>query len=70
MPLAERKTFYTAAGRPVQDGGGIVPDVVSKPRKVGELERVLLEQGLFYRFAGSWLAAHPGDPYSYPCPCP
>jgi hypothetical protein len=30
--------------------------------KVGELERVLLEQGLFYRFAGSWLAAHPGDP--------
>merc|ERR1740130_1423781 len=51
-----------AAGRPVQDGGGIVPDVVSKPRKVGELERVLLEQGLFYRFAGSWLVAHPGDP--------
>jgi len=23
VPLAERKTFYTAAGRPVQDGGGI-----------------------------------------------
>ena len=37
MPVAERKTFYTAAGRPVQDGGGIVPDVVSKPRKVREL---------------------------------
>ena len=62
VPVAERKTFYTTAGRAVQDGGGIVPDLVSKPRKVGELERVLLEQGLFYRFAGDWLTAHPGDP--------
>eukprot|EP00964_Phaeocystis_antarctica_P075499 scaffold46585_cov60-Phaeocystis_antarctica.AAC.3 len=43
VPVAERKTFYTTAGRAVQDGGGIVPDLVSKPRKVGELERVLLE---------------------------
>ena len=41
---AERKTFYTVSGRPVKDGGGIVPDVVEKPRKIGELERILLEQ--------------------------
>lgn len=59
---AERKTFYTVSGRPVKDGGGIVPDVVEKPRKIGELERILLEQGLFYRFAGDWLEAHKGYP--------
>ena len=29
---------------------------------MGELERALLQQGLFYRFAGEYLAAHVGTP--------
>ena len=58
----ERKTFYTKSGRAVKDGGGIVPDMAAAPRAVGELERALLQQGLFYRFAGEYLAAHVGTP--------
>ena len=58
----ERKTFYTKSGRVVKDGGGIVPDMVAAPRAVGELERNLLQQGLFYRFAGEYLSAHVGNP--------
>jgi len=43
----------------VKAGGGIAPDVVAEGRKVGELERALLSQGLFFQFTSDWLAKHP-----------
>ena len=56
------KSFVTAHGRPVTAGGGIVPDVVVKNKPLGELERALLQRGLFFDFSGEWLKKHPAPP--------
>jgi len=42
----------------VQAGGGIAPDAVAEQRPVGELERSLLQRGLFFDFAGDYLQRH------------
>lgn len=51
--------FATLNGREVKAGGGIAPDLVAEGRKVGELERALFNQGLFFQFTSDWLAKHP-----------
>ena len=51
--------FATLNGREVKAGGGIAPDMVAEGRKVGELERALFNQGLFFQFTSDWLAKHP-----------
>lgn len=48
----QRTVFYTDAGRPVRDGGGVEPDVMFAPPKVGELESYLNRWDAFYRYAG------------------
>ena len=54
----ERKTFYTANGRPVREGGGIEADVkVAAPRNV-PLIAALQSQGAFFDFAGEWGREH------------
>jgi C-terminal peptidase prc len=50
-----KSTYYTVGGRSVKGGGGIGPDVAVAGQKVGELERSLLQQNLFYEFASDWL---------------
>jgi carboxyl-terminal processing protease len=51
--------FYTAAGRPVYGGGGIVPDV-DLPIEVYEPIEINLErQGLFFSFAVEYTTSHP-----------
>jgi len=52
------KSYYTAGGRVVRGGGGIGPDIAIEGRKVGELERSLIQQGLFFEFATDWLQKH------------
>jgi len=42
----------------VRGGGGIGPDVQIEGRKVGELERSLIQKGLFFQFATDWLQRH------------
>ena len=39
----------TEHGRAVKAGGGIAPDVVADARQLGELERSLLQRGLFFQ---------------------
>jgi carboxyl-terminal processing protease len=50
-----KNSYYTVGGRLVKGGGGIGPDVAVAGKKIGELERSLLQQNLFYDFAGYWL---------------
>lgn len=53
---AERPIFYTAAGRPVRGGGGIMPDVIVKPSGVSRLALWLYRTRLTYQFAGKYVA--------------
>ena len=54
----EKVEYVTANGRAVKAGGGIAPDMVVEARPLGELERSLLQRGLFFDFAGEWLKKH------------
>lgn len=52
------KPYFTSGGRVVKGGGGIGPDAIIEGRQVGELERSLIQQGLFFQFATEWLQRH------------
>ena len=54
----ELTVYVTEHGRAVKAGGGIGPDVLVQGRELGELERSLLQRGLFFDFAGEWLKTH------------
>jgi len=56
--LADTQEYFTTGGRRVRGGGGIGPDVQIEGRKVGELERSLIQKGLFFQFATDWLQRH------------
>jgi carboxyl-terminal processing protease len=56
---ADRQIFYTAAGRPVYGGGGIVPDVDLPLELYEPIEMNLERQGLFFSYAVPYVAAHP-----------
>ncbi len=51
--------FYTAAGRPVYGGGGIVPDVDLPVELYEPIEINLERQGLFFSFAVQVTTEHP-----------
>jgi carboxyl-terminal processing protease len=55
----EREVFYTAAGRPVYGGGGIVPDVDLPVELYEPIEINLERQGLFFSFAVQFVSEHP-----------
>ena len=54
--------FVTKHGRAVTAGGGIAPDVPIEGRTLGELERNLLQRGLFFDFSSEYLRKHPAAP--------
>ena len=56
---SERKTFSTQHGRQVRDGGGIEPDVIVDKIHIGPAEEMLVNDNLFFRFAGEYLQNHP-----------
>lgn len=58
IPDSLRRTFKTAAGREVQDGRGIEPDVKVSPGTVSELEEALQRRGAFFFFANHYAATH------------
>ncbi len=51
-------TFHTDAGRVVQGGGGIQPDVSMEPARVSRLVYVLGASGALTAFAGEYVQAH------------
>ncbi len=50
--------FHTDAGRAVQGGGGIQPDVTVQPAQVSQLVYVLDASGILTAFAGEYVQAH------------
>lgn len=53
------QVYYTAAGRPVYGGGGIVPDVDLPVELYEPIEINLERQGLFFSFAVQYASEHP-----------
>lgn len=57
---AAHALYRTAAGRRVRGGGGIAPDLEIEPDSLPALAQKIELQGLPFRFASHWTAAHPG----------
>ena len=59
---ADRRAFRTDAGRAVRSGGGIEPDVAVAFGEESALERALVREAAFLRFANRYAAEHPTLP--------
>lgn len=65
IPDSLRRTFRTAAGREVRDGGGIEPDLPVERPEVSELEEALERRAAFFFFANHYAATHPTIPQKF-----
>lgn len=63
MPDSLCKTFYTKAGRPVKDGGGITPDVVIQPDTLPSMIGYLRLSPQFSNWAISYCNSHERPAY-------
>jgi carboxyl-terminal processing protease len=55
---ADRKVYYTKAGRMVRDGGGVEADYKIEAPKASALEVTLLRSGMFNEYAAEWSKTH------------
>ena len=55
---ATRRLFRTAHGRPVYDGRGIAPDILSGARPPGPLEEALRRRASFFLYASDYASRH------------
>ena len=58
IPESARRTFRTAHGREVRDGGGIEPDLQIAAAEVSPLSAALASSGAMFDFAGQWAKSH------------
>lgn len=65
IPDSLRRTFRTAAGREVRDGGGIEPDLLVERPAASELEEALERRAAFFFFANHYAAEHPTIPSDF-----
>lgn len=59
VPDSLIKEFKTAAGRKVYDGGGVMPDVVTKPDYGSRFVMLLYANGFIDDFVDSYMVKHP-----------
>ena len=59
LPDSLAKTFYTASGRPVKDGGGVMPDSILQPDTVTTFVYELLTSQATQDFAAFYCNTHP-----------
>jgi len=59
IPDSLTSVFYTSKGRPVRDGGGITPDVVTEEKKLPTIVYYMENDNLFFDFAVQWRIKHP-----------
>lgn len=64
IPDSLTNVYYTAAGRPVRDGGGISPDVTVKEQESNRLLYNIVRDFWAYDFATRYAAEHQGDSFS------
>lgn len=62
IPDSLRHTWYTRAGRPVLDGGGITPDVAVSDTSMNRLLYNVIADMWAYDFANRYAARHPAAP--------
>ncbi|MGX8690559.1 MAG: S41 family peptidase [Bacteroidaceae bacterium] len=58
IPDSLTKVFYTAAGRPVRDGGGIRPDVECKQDTMPDILYYLSQSVVLFDFLNEWCSRH------------
>ena len=59
IPDSLTKVFYTAAGRPVRDGGGIRPDVECKQDTMPDILYNIAQNVVLFDFVNDWCVKHP-----------
>jgi carboxyl-terminal processing protease len=59
IPDSLTKLFHTAAGRPVRDGCGILPDVVITHRRVPNILAYLVTDNIIFDYATQYCQKHP-----------
>ena len=58
IPDSLTNVFYTAAGRPVRDGGGIRPDVECKPDTMPDILYYIAQNVVLFDFVNDWCSKH------------
>ena len=58
IPDSLTNVFYTAAGRPVRDGGGIRPDVECKQDTMPDILYYLSQNVVLFDFVNDWCSRH------------
>lgn len=58
IPDSLTKVFYTAVGREVRDGGGILPDIVVKQEKLPNILYYLVRDNLIFDYATQYCLKH------------
>ena len=58
IPDSLTKVFYTVAGRPVRDGGGIRPDVQCKPDTMPDILYYISQNVVLFDFVNDWCTRH------------
>ncbi len=59
IPDSLTTVFYTAAGRPVRDGGGITPDIEVKERRMPNIIFYLIRDNVIFDYATQYCLQHP-----------
>lgn len=59
IPDSLTKVFYTAVGREVRDGGGVMPDVKVKQEKLPNILFYLVRDNLIFDYATKYCLKHP-----------
>ena len=62
IPDSLTTVFHTAAGRPVRDGGGILPDIVNEREKLPNILYYLVADQLIFDYATQYCLQHPTIP--------
>ena len=59
IPDSLTSVFYTSKGRPVRDGGGILPDYIIEEKKMSAMSFYLEAENLIFDFVVQWRSNHP-----------
>jgi carboxyl-terminal processing protease len=59
IPDSLTTLYHTAKGRPVKDGGGILPDFIVEDEKIPTIIYYMDAQFIFFDFVVQWRAKHP-----------
>ena len=59
IPDSLTTTFYTHNGRPVKDGAGILPDILTEEKTIPNIIYYMDIQNIFFDFVVQWRIKHP-----------